>query len=170
MDTISKTDLSAALKDKEAFYELYIGLTNRAIELYASAGRRKFALRMHGSLAALDVYVLSYSAYALIINNRISVRGRLSTALQTYTSLPAHYSPHGWASLEAFMLTKALDLHDSVEKPRDREWLLVLLEYLKAYVHDLGKALLVTKEDHVAYTSSLVRALREAASAVETGQ
>lgn len=55
LDTISKVDLHTALQDKEAFYELYIGLTNRAIELYANAGRRKFALRMHGSLAALDV-------------------------------------------------------------------------------------------------------------------
>ena len=57
LDTISKAELRTALQDKEAFYELYIGLTNRAIELYANAGRRKFALRMHGSLAALDVQV-----------------------------------------------------------------------------------------------------------------
>lgn len=55
LGTISKADLQTALQDKEAFYELYLGLTNRAIELYANAGRRKFALRMHGSLAALDV-------------------------------------------------------------------------------------------------------------------
>ena len=68
------------------------------------------------------------------------------------------------------MLTRALDLHDSVEKPRDRDWLLILLEYLKAYVQDLGKALLITKDDHVAYTSSLVHALRETALALETGQ
>ncbi|GJE95190.1 trafficking protein particle complex subunit 10 [Phanerochaete sordida] len=151
LSSISKTDLRDALEDKEAFFEMYIAHTNRAIELYASAGRRKFALRMHGSLAALDV-----------------VRGRLSNAMQTYTSLPAHYSPHGWTSLEAFMLTRALDLHDSVAKPHDRDWLLVLLEYLKAYVQDLGKALLISKDDHVAYTSSLVQALREAASSVET--
>jgi trafficking protein particle complex subunit 10 len=55
LKTISKLDLRSALQDKEAFYEMFIGLTNRAIELYANAGRRKFALRMHGSLAALDV-------------------------------------------------------------------------------------------------------------------
>ncbi|EKM55480.1 uncharacterized protein PHACADRAFT_143869 [Phanerochaete carnosa HHB-10118-sp] len=151
LSAISNTDLRSALQDQEAFFESYIGLTNQAIELYASAGRRKFALRMHGSLAALDV-----------------VRGRLSNAMQTYTSLPAHYSPHGWTSLEAFMLTRALDLHDSVAKPHDKDWLLILLEYLKAYVQDLGKALLITKDDHVAYTSSLVQALREAASSIET--
>lgn len=67
------------------------------------------------------------------------------------------------------MLTRALDLHDSVEKPHDRDWLSILLDYLKAYVHDLGKALLITKEDHIAYTSSLVHALRQAASTLETG-
>ncbi len=59
LDKISNQDLKAALKDKDAFFELYVTLTKRAIELYANAGRRKFALRMHGSLAALDVYVNS---------------------------------------------------------------------------------------------------------------
>ena len=68
------------------------------------------------------------------------------------------------------MLTRALDLHDSVEKPRDRDWLLILLEYLKAYVQYLGKALLITTDDHVAYTSSLVPALRETALALEAGK
>lgn len=57
LSTISKDDLRSALQDQEAFFEMYVALTNRAIELYASAGRRKFALRMHGSLAALDVSV-----------------------------------------------------------------------------------------------------------------
>ena len=55
LDRITKQDLKAALEDKNAFFDLYVGLTNKAIELYAHAGRRKFALRMHGSLAALDV-------------------------------------------------------------------------------------------------------------------
>lgn len=55
LDKISRQDLKAALQDKDAFFDLYVNLTNKAIELYANAGRRKFALRMHGSLAALDV-------------------------------------------------------------------------------------------------------------------
>lgn len=55
LDKISNQDLKAALEDKDAFFEMYVTLTKRAIELYANAGRRKFALRMHGSLAALDV-------------------------------------------------------------------------------------------------------------------
>jgi hypothetical protein len=53
--TISQPQLTACLHDKEAFYELYGGLSNKAIDLYAKAGRRKFALKLHGSLAALDL-------------------------------------------------------------------------------------------------------------------
>lgn len=49
--------LLAAVKNHNAFYELYIALTNRAIDLYAKSGRRKFALKLHGSLAALDLCV-----------------------------------------------------------------------------------------------------------------
>ena len=52
---ISRADLLSLLQDKGAFYDLYVSITNRAIDLYAKAGRRKFALRLHGTLAALDV-------------------------------------------------------------------------------------------------------------------
>lgn len=55
--TISQPALLACFQDAEAFYELYNALTNKAIDLYARSGRRKFALKLHGSLAALDVYV-----------------------------------------------------------------------------------------------------------------
>ena len=67
------------------------------------------------------------------------------------------------------MLTRALDLHAEAEKPRDRDWITLLLEYLKAYVQDLGKALLITKEDHIAYTSSLIGALSDSARTLKTG-
>lgn len=53
--TITRTELLASLSDRDALYDLYVNVTNRAIELYATAGRRKFALKLHGSLAALDV-------------------------------------------------------------------------------------------------------------------
>ncbi len=59
--SITNTELLAALEDQDALYDLYVNITNRAIELYASAGRRKFALKLHGTLAALDVYVASCS-------------------------------------------------------------------------------------------------------------
>ena len=54
---ISNLELLKCLGDRTAYYDLYIKLTNRAIETYVKAGRRKFALRLHGSLAALDVLV-----------------------------------------------------------------------------------------------------------------
>ncbi|KAI8998488.1 trafficking protein particle complex subunit 10 [Trametes punicea] len=149
--TISKAELTSALEDSDRFYELYVSVTNRAIELYVSAGRRKFALKLHGSLAALDVH-----------------RGRLSTALQTYTSLPAHYSPHGWTSLEAFMLNRALDIHAAAEKPKDREWIHILLHFLRAYVDDLGKDLLLSKQDSEAYVGRLVMALKDAAHELDS--
>lgn len=60
---ISNSELLKCLGDRTEYYDLYIKLTNRAIEMYVKAGRRKFALRLHGSLAALDVLVgNSYSS------------------------------------------------------------------------------------------------------------
>lgn len=55
--SISNKDLIAAMNDRNTFYEQYVRLTNRAIDMYVKAGRRKFALKLHGSLAALDLYV-----------------------------------------------------------------------------------------------------------------
>ncbi len=67
------------------------------------------------------------------------------------------------------MLIRALDLHSSAEKPKDREWMVVLLEFLKAYVQDLGKALLITKEDHAAYVTSLINGLKDVAHSLQSG-
>ncbi len=67
------------------------------------------------------------------------------------------------------MLTRSLDLHATSEKPKDKDWVNVSLEYLKAYVQDMGKALLIATEDHVAYTENIVKALRQAAEELETG-
>lgn len=57
---ISSEDILESIKNRDAFYEKYVEITNRAIDMYAKAGRRKFALKLHGSLAALDVYVCSF--------------------------------------------------------------------------------------------------------------
>ncbi|KAK0503134.1 hypothetical protein EDD18DRAFT_1136499 [Armillaria luteobubalina] len=147
--TISNEHLLKALEDKEAFYDLYINITNRAIDMYAKAGRRKFALKLHGSLAALDVH-----------------RGRLSTALATYTSLPAHYAPHKWTSLQSLMLSRALDIHESLEKPKDREWIHILLSFLSIYIES-GAELLLCEQDAHAYVSRLVGELKSAASELD---
>ena len=54
---ISRKELVEALGDQQAFDKLYIETTQRAIDMYAKGHRRKFALKLHGSLAALDLYV-----------------------------------------------------------------------------------------------------------------
>jgi hypothetical protein len=55
---ISNSDLLALIKSRTSFYDHYIRLTNKAIEQHVKAGRRKFALKLHGCLAALEAYVL----------------------------------------------------------------------------------------------------------------
>ncbi|KAH9945954.1 trafficking protein particle complex subunit 10 [Epithele typhae] len=149
--TITRPELLSSLVDADALYDQYVSITNRAIDLYVTAGRRKFALKMHGSLAALDVH-----------------RDRLGNALQTFTSLPAHYSPHGWTSLEAFMLNRALDIHASTEKTKDREWIHILLHFLRAYVDGMGRDLLMSEEDSKVYVEGLVASLKDAAQEMDS--
>ena len=52
---ISNREVQSAIDDSDFFYDLYVRTTKSAIDMYAKAGRRKFALKLHGSLAALDV-------------------------------------------------------------------------------------------------------------------
>jgi hypothetical protein len=143
-----------------------VGLTNRAIDMYVKAGRRKFALKLHGSLAALDVYVISLLRLEGQVISQRRHRGRLASALQTYTSLPAHYAPHMWTSLESFMLSRALEVHLKLDRPKDREWIHMSLAFLKAYVEGGGKALLVQGEEEA---NKLLGSLREAAGTLEDG-
>lgn len=147
---ISRTELLSAIDDKEAFFDLYVQIINRAIELYAAAGRRKFALKLHGNLAALDL-----------------VRQRLPNAFDTYKSLPAHYAPHGWSSLESFMRMQALTVHTSAEKARDEEWIHIVLDFLRTYVEDMGKELLMDVDDQLSYVVGLVTSLIEAARGLQ---
>ncbi|KAF7322882.1 hypothetical protein HMN09_00067600 [Mycena chlorophos] len=145
--SLSSQELMDALGNREKFYETYVGITNRAIDMYAKAGRRKFALKLHGSLAALDVH-----------------RGRLAEALTTYTSLPAHYTPHQWTSLESLMLSLALDTHAQLSKSNDREWIHILLSFLKTRVETAGMDMLMHEEDSIEYISKLVQAMKTSAT------
>jgi hypothetical protein len=54
-EQITNTDILSAIESADLFYDLYVTTTNRAIDMHTQAGRRKFALRLHGSLAALDL-------------------------------------------------------------------------------------------------------------------
>ena len=67
------------------------------------------------------------------------------------------------------MLNRALDIHASAEKPRDREWIHILLHFLRAYVDDMGRDLLMNKEDSEAYVAHLVQALNDAARELDSG-
>ncbi|KAF8894667.1 trafficking protein particle complex subunit 10 [Infundibulicybe gibba] len=147
---ISNTEVLNSIEDSNRFYDLYIHITNRAIEMYAKAGRRKFALKLHGSLAALDLH-----------------RQRLSIALTTYTSLPAHYAPHMWTSLESFMLSRALDTHSSMQKPKDIEWIHILLSFLKAFTENGDMELLIHEDDRVEYVSKMVDSLKDSAAELD---
>ncbi|KAF9246256.1 trafficking protein particle complex subunit 10 [Melanogaster broomeanus] len=148
---ISKHEIMLAVGESEAFYDLYTAISNRAIDMYVKAGRRKFALKLHGSLAALDIH-----------------RGRLSNALTIFSSLPAHYAPHMWTSLESFMLSRAIDTHADLGKPRDREWIHILLAFLKTYVNETSTELLISEEDIKTYVSRLAVALREAVEKLDS--
>ncbi|TFY59462.1 hypothetical protein EVJ58_g5755 [Rhodofomes roseus] len=148
--TISRQELLAAISDRDALFDLYVTITNRAIEYYASAGRRKFAIKLHGNLAALDV-----------------VRDRLSSAFDTYKNLPAHYAPHGWTSLESFMRMQALSIHTSTEQAKDADWAHIVVDFLKAYVEDMGAELLMDVDDHKAYVTGLIESLRHAAAELQ---
>ena len=54
-ERVTNADILSAIENADLFYDLYVATTNRAIDMYTQAGRRKFALRLHGSLAALDL-------------------------------------------------------------------------------------------------------------------
>lgn len=75
-----------------------------------------------------------------------------------------------WTSLESFMLSQAIDAHAALQQPKDREWIHILLSFLKTYVDDLGNELLMHEEDKIAYVSSLVLEMRRAADELDAGK
>jgi trafficking protein particle complex subunit 10 len=74
-----------------------------------------------------------------------------------------------WTSLESFMLSQALDTHAVLNKPKDTEWIHVLLSYLRTYIDNQGTELLLHEADKVAYVTELVNGLKSAVSELETG-
>jgi hypothetical protein len=134
-------------------------MTNRAIDAYVKAGRRKFALRLHGSLAALDVLVTIVIPLIPSYRSTPSHRGRSTSALQTYSSLPAHYAPHKWTSLESYMLSQALNVHVLAGADRDKQWVNIALSYLKVCESGRNGELLTSQEDSATYITNLVDSL-----------
>ncbi|KAI9510228.1 trafficking protein particle complex subunit 10 [Russula earlei] len=140
---ITNPQLLKCLGNQDSFYDLYIELTNRAIEVYVKAGRRKFALRLHGSLAALDVH-----------------RGSLNSALQTYSSLPAHYAQHEWTWLESYMQLQAINVYALARTDREKQWVHIVLRYLKQFSSDSDAVSSISQEDNVKHITSLVDSLK----------
>lgn len=66
---ISLAEILYAIQDRMVFYDLYVNLTNRTIDAYAKGNRRKFAVMLHGKLAALDVYALHLYLWEHFSNN-----------------------------------------------------------------------------------------------------
>lgn len=67
------------------------------------------------------------------------------------------------------MLSNAIDTHARIQKPKDREWIHILLSFLKTYVDELGSELLMHEEDKTAYVSQLVDEMHTAADELESG-
>lgn len=68
------------------------------------------------------------------------------------------------------MLSHAVDTHAQLKKPKDREWIHILLSYLKTYVEELGNELLMHEDDKAAYVGRLIDEMRSAAEGLETGR
>jgi hypothetical protein len=99
---------------------------------------------------------------------QFSHRGRLAPALATYCSLPAHYAPHMWSSLESFALLRALNIHSELQQTKDTEWIHIVLGFLKTVVECPEVESLVKETNFVEYISSLLQSLKTA-STLETG-
>lgn len=67
------------------------------------------------------------------------------------------------------MLNRALHIHSSADKAKDREWIHVLLHFLRACVDGMGKDLLMGEEDFKTYVEGLVASLRQAAASLDSG-
>jgi hypothetical protein len=75
-----------------------------------------------------------------------------------------------WTSLESLMLSRALETHSALDKPKDREWMHLLLSFLKAYAHQMGLELLANEKGmHQEHLEALVDALKETAESLEEG-
>lgn len=164
---ITKHEILLVLRDSEAFYELYGAISNRAIDTYVRGGRRKFALKLHGCLAALDTCVCSHMT-PYLSEFSCSHRGRLNNALTVFSSLPAHYAPHMWTSLESLMLSRAIDMHVQLETLHNREWVHIMLALLKTYADGPGLEFSMPQNAEE-YIAAQVTALRQAAESLESG-
>lgn len=67
------------------------------------------------------------------------------------------------------MLSRALDTHSDMQKPKDTEWIHILLSFLKTYIENSGSELLMHEEDKTTYVATLVNDMGRVASELEAG-
>jgi hypothetical protein len=75
-----------------------------------------------------------------------------------------------WTALESFMLSRALDMHADLRRPKDEEWIRMLLSYLKTHIASAGEQWLVHNTSKIEYISTLVGELKDAANRLESGE
>lgn len=66
------------------------------------------------------------------------------------------------------MLSRALDIHAELENPQDREWIHILLAYLRTCTNDMSKEL-ASEVDEKKSVTQLIRALHTAAASLDSG-
>jgi len=66
------------------------------------------------------------------------------------------------------MLSRAINTHAELERPRDREWIHILLSFLRTYTNDMSTEL-ISENDEEQYITHLITALRTAASSLDSG-
>ncbi|KAF8333566.1 trafficking protein particle complex subunit 10 [Cantharellus anzutake] len=114
---VSQKDLLSAVEQKDIFDKLYTITTHRAIECFTAGNRKRAALKLHGYLAAFDF-----------------LRNKSPAASLAFTSLPPHYAGTRWMALEGKMRRHALEILKHSAKPRDQDWVLATLSFLRCVV------------------------------------
>ncbi|KAG8967746.1 hypothetical protein FRC05_001925 [Tulasnella sp. 425] len=136
---ISSQDLIEALRGRDEFDRLYITTTNRTIQTYNSCNRRRFALKLHASLAALD-----------------NARQRYPSGHAVFASLPGHYVAQRWSSLEGFVLLKSMESYPQQDRPKEKEWASQAAAFLRAFVVHGGHQNVQAEEPNEAAFASML--------------
>ncbi|KWU42169.1 hypothetical protein RHOSPDRAFT_36290 [Rhodotorula sp. JG-1b] len=100
---VTRQDLLDAIERQEVFDELYIDLTQRAVQAYQFTKRRRCAAKLHAGLAALD-----------------HERQRNAAAQKLLSQLSGQYTEQRWSSIEAYLHLQSAELQASLDMPREQ--------------------------------------------------
>jgi trafficking protein particle complex subunit 10 len=74
-----------------------------------------------------------------------------------------------WTSLQSYMLSRALHAHAGLGKPKDKEWIHILLSFLNTWLDSVGTPLTL-EDETVNNICNLVQGMRSAVEALESGK